>query len=70
MRKAMVLVLLAVCACAAGCSTAAQQSEVWKHDTMYRSWDHLRFSWGGHRDVSDKEREESMEQNWWGKETQ
>jgi hypothetical protein len=66
MKKVM-LVLLAACACA-GCSTAAQESEVWKHDTMYKNYDHLKFSWGGHDSVSGEERKKSTDQNWWGKE--
>jgi hypothetical protein len=40
--------LLVLSAFAAGCGASASQSEMWKHDTMYRDWDHLRFSWGGH----------------------
>ena len=68
MKRLLLLVLLATCASAAGCSSAAQESEVWKHDTMYKNWDHLKFSWGGHRDVSTDEKKKSADQNWWGKE--
>jgi hypothetical protein len=42
-----VLCLLVLGAGLAGCGTTASQSEVWSHDTLYRDWDHMRFSWGG-----------------------
>ena len=64
-----VLALLAVIACLAGCGTAAQKSELWEHDTIYKNWDHLSFSWGGHEAVSQEEAKKSVEQGWWGKET-
>ena len=64
-----VLALLAVIACLAGCGTAAQKSELWEHDTIYKNWDHMRFSWGGHKQVSQDEAIQSVEENWWGKET-
>ena len=64
-----VLALLVVSACVAGCGTAAKKSELWEHDTLYKSWDHLSFSWGGHKDVSQDEARKSVEEGWWGKET-
>jgi len=63
------LALLVLSACVAGCGTAAQKSELWEHDTLYKNWDHLRFSWGGHKQVSQEEASKSVEQGWWGKET-
>jgi hypothetical protein len=63
------LALLFVIACVAGCGTAAQKSELWEHDTIYKNWDHLSFSWGGHKDVSQEEAKKSVEEGWWGKET-
>jgi hypothetical protein len=62
------LILLVVVACAAGCGTSASQSGVWEHETLYRDMDHLRFSWGGHKDVSSEELQKSAEEGWWGKE--
>ena len=64
------LVLLALTACAAGCGGAASQSGVWEHDTLYRNLDHMRFSWGGHKNVSSQELEKSVEEGWWGKEVE
>jgi hypothetical protein len=63
-----VLVLLVLSACAAGCGGPASQSDMWKHDTMYRNWDHLRFSWGGHKEAGGDVVKKSENQNWWGKE--
>ena len=65
--KKMLLVLLGVGACFAGCGGTASQSGVWEHDTLYRNMDHMRFSWGGHDDVSREEVKKSAEQGWWGK---
>jgi len=61
------LTLLVLSACAAGCGAPASQSEIWKHDTMYRNWDHMRFSWGGHQEISSEEVKKSTEEAWWGK---
>lgn len=66
MKKLLFLLVLG--ACAAGCGGPATQTGVWEHDTLYRNWDHLQFSWGGHNDVSQKDVRESREQGWWGKE--
>lgn len=63
------LALFVVSACVAGCGTAAQKSELWEHDTLYKSWDHMSFSWGGHREASRYEALRSVEEGWWGKET-
>ena len=63
------LALLVLSACVAGCGTAAKKSELWEHDTIYKNWDHMRFSWGGHKQVSQEEAIQSVEEKWWGKET-
>ena len=63
------LALLVVSACVAGCGTAAKKSELWEHDTIYKNWDHLSFSWSGSQEVSKEEAKKSVEQGWWGKET-
>ena len=61
--------LLFMIACVAGCGTAAQKSELWEHNSIYKNWDHMRFSWGGHKAVSQEEAVKSVEEGWWGKET-
>lgn len=63
------LVLLVVGACLAGCGTAAKKSELWEHNTIYKNYDHLRFSWGDHEEVSQQEVNQSVAEGWWGKET-
>ena len=63
------LALLFVIVCVAGCGTAAKKSELWEHDTIYRNLDHMGFSWGGHKEVSQQEVKKSFEEGWWGKET-
>lgn len=51
----------------AGCGAAARESEFYKHDTMYRNFDHLKFSWWGYKQVEPKEAQKSKAQEWWGK---
>lgn len=50
----------------AGCGTAAKESEFWQHSTMYRSGDHLKYSWGGYMPTTPDEVQESTAQQWWG----
>jgi len=61
-----VLCLLVLSAGLAGCGTTASQSEVWSHDTLYRDWDHMRFSWGGHKEAGLADVKQSKEDGWWG----
>ena len=51
----------------AGCGTAAKESEFWEHSTMYKNWDHLKYSWYGYKKPTLKAGKESVEQGWWGK---
>ncbi len=51
----------------AGCGTAAKESEFWEHSTMYKNWDHLRYSWYGYKNPTLKAGKESVDQKWWGK---
>ena len=48
-----------------GCASATQ-SEFWKHDSMYRNWDHTRFSWTGYQNPTAEASKNSMSQGWWG----
>jgi len=50
----------------AGCGTSAQQSEFWKHDTVYKSWGHLGFSWFGFKNPTAETGQKSQDQGWWG----
>ena len=51
----------------AGCGAAARESGFYQHDTMYRNWDHLKFSMFGYKTVEPKEAKMTKEQDWWGK---
>jgi hypothetical protein len=50
-----------------GCGTAEERAEFWKHDTMYKSWDHLKFSWYGYEKPTAETGQKSQDQGWWGK---
>ena len=63
MKKLALLVVLV--AFLAGCA-AADSSEFWKHDTMYRNSDHLRYSWSGYQDCGPEFTKATQSQNWWG----
>ena len=51
----------------AGCGAAARESGYYEHSTMYRNYDHLKFSMCGYKNVSPQEVRLSKEQDWWGK---
>lgn len=51
----------------AGCGTAAKESEFWQHSTMYKDWDHLKFSWYGYKTPTIDTLIKSQDQQWWGK---
>jgi hypothetical protein len=50
----------------AGCGHSAVSSEYYQHDSMYRNWDHLKFSWFGHKNPTAEDLKKSIEQQWWG----
>ena len=50
----------------AGCGTPAQQSEFWKHPTVFKNWDHLKFSLWGYQNPTTETGQKSQEQDWWG----
>ncbi len=66
MKKALLLILMGLFI--SGCGAAAQKSEFWQHDTMYKNWDHFRFSVGGYKNPSVDTLEKSQKQGWWGEE--
>lgn len=47
-----------------GCGTAAKDSEFWQHPSMYKDWDHMKYSMG--EDRSPEMTKESKERSWWG----
>ena len=50
----------------AGCGTAAERSEFWKHDTMYKNYDHMFYSWFGYKKPTAETGKMSQDQGWWG----
>jgi len=49
-----------------GCGATVRNSEFYDHQTHYKSFDHLRFSWWGHKDVTKEDVKNSTDENWWG----
>lgn len=62
--KRLVLVLIAA-AVLAGCA-AAERSEYFQHDTMYRDGDHLWYSWHRYKYTDENDLLESRDGKWWG----
>jgi len=64
MKKLFLLLLTALFLY--GCGAAARESEFWQHDTMYKNWDHLKFSLYGYKNPAPEPAKKSQEQGWWG----
>lgn len=64
MKKLIALLML--CAFLFGCGAAAQESEFWKHDTMYKNWDHMKYSWSGYKSPTAESGKKSLDEGWWG----
>jgi uncharacterized membrane protein required for colicin V production len=63
MKKLLFLVV--VVAFLAGCA-GADQSEFWKHSSMYQNNEHLKFSWSGYQDCGSEFTKATQSQGWWG----
>lgn len=63
MKKMVVLIFLALFL--ASCGQSAVRSEFLQHDTMYRNWDHMKFSWFGYNPTTE-DLEKTADQKWWG----
>jgi len=50
----------------AGCGAAARESGFYEHDTLYKSWTHLKFSNCGYKNVTQRDVDKTKAQNWWG----
>ncbi len=51
----------------AGCGAAAKESGYYEHNTLYRDWDHMKFSIWGYQKVEQQDVEQSKSEDWWGK---
>lgn len=60
------LMILMAAAFLAGCGSAAERSEFWKHSSMYKNWDHTFYSWTGYKKTTESDVQKTREQNWWG----
>ena len=65
MKKALFLLILAMFL--AGCVSTAKESEFFKHGSMYKNWENLKFSICGYKNLSKEAYRVSTEQDWWGK---
>ena len=61
MKKLFILIALTLLV--AGCS-----SEFYKHDSVYKDWDHVKFSWSGYQNPTAEHAKMSEERGWWGEE--
>jgi hypothetical protein len=48
-----------------GCSSI-RQSGYLEHHTMYKNWDHMKFSWFGYNNPTAEDAQKAQEQGWWG----
>ena len=64
MKKLLIITMLVMFL--SGCGTLAIDSEFWKHDTLYKSWDHMKFSWNEYKNPTAEHARKAKEQGWWG----
>ena len=64
MKKLCLLFLLGVFL--TGCGNLGSQSEFWQHESMYKNWEHTKFSIFGYQSPSTETGEKSQDQEWWG----
>ena len=57
------LLLLAAAMLIAGCT-----SEFYKHDSVFKTNDHVAYSWWGYKNTTARNAKKSTDQGWWGKE--
>jgi len=61
MRKIFFIIIMSMII--AGCS-----SEFYKHDSVYKDWDHVMFSWWEYENPTAEHAKMSTEHGWWGEE--
>jgi len=64
MKKLLIAwVIIMLCGC---CGATIKESEFFKHDSVYKDWSHLGFSWIGYRNIDQYDVNKSKARNWWG----
>ncbi|WP_319408525.1 hypothetical protein [uncultured Desulfosarcina sp.] len=66
MKKMIVLIFMVLFLVSCGQSSLMSRSEFLQHDTMYKNWDHMKFSWFGPDKAASQDLEKSIDQQWWG----
>jgi len=61
MKKVILILIMALFF--AGCT-----KEWYAHDTIYKTNDHMFFSWGGYKNPTQEDFQQSQEEGWWGEE--
>ncbi len=61
MKKIIFLLIIAFFI--AGCT-----AEFYKHDSVYKTNDHMFYSWWGYKNTTKADLQQSTSQGWWGKE--
>ena len=62
MKKLSLIFLVVAGLMISGCG-----GEWLKHDTAYKSWDHMKFSYWGYKTPTAADAKMSNDQGWWGK---
>jgi hypothetical protein len=63
MKKLFILLIILT---VSGCCHLAEQSEFWKHKSIYASGDHAGFSIFGYRNPNAEDVKDTKQQGWWG----
>ena len=58
-----IIVLLFIVLLLAACS-----GEFYKHDSIYKDWSHIGFSWWGYNNPTAEDAKMSTDRGWWGEE--
>lgn len=59
MKKLIVLLIMGLLL--SGCS-----DEFLAHDSVFKDWDHVKFSWGGYKSPTAEHAQMSSDRGWWG----
>jgi len=63
-----ILLTAVLCFFLSGCGQAARESGFYEHDSIYKDWSHLWFSWVGYKNATAEDAKKSETDKWWGTE--